>query len=326
MAEFSYESDIAPLRGGNFWTGPVPTGMEYQKFLTTKNFIERGLQAEKAALESERAKLAFEGQRTQLEEATRKIREERDALAVLPDITKRLTEIRENPELDDTQKIIKSAELESEYTTAATRSPEIKNLFGTFNNSIKAKKEDLDRSNNLAYTLIQSGQGEAAKKILEGRTDPMAANFMVAADAVSAAKKKESESKTASEEQKFARGLDKEMRAAQTSLLNRYMETLDKVQPPKNEAVEFGTLKTDGKTPAIPQVKPFKLPEEDKYQIQDMIRSLNDNIDEEKLKSASDEQLYKTALESVTGTLKNLAGFRSQFNRDAFRNKQSPPQ
>lgn len=318
MAEFSYESDIAPLRGNNFLTGPVPTGMEYQKFLTTKNFIERGLLAEKAGLEAERSKLAFEGQKLQLEESTRKLREERDALTVLPDITKRLTDIRNNPELDDTQKIIKSAELESEYITATTRSPEVKNLFGTFNNSIKAKKEDLDRSNNLAYTLIQSGQGDAAKKILEGRTDPMAANFMVAADAVSAAKKQESESKSALE-------AGKEMRSAQTSLLNRYMETLDKVQPPRNEAVEFGTLKTDGKTPAIPQVKPFKLPEEDKYQIQDMIRSLNDNIDEEKLKSASDEQLYKTALESVTGTLKNLAGFKSQFNRDKFRTT-PPPQ
>ena len=319
---FSYESDIAPLRGNNFGGAISPAYFAQQKFLREGMDVNREASAVKIAeiqQAAQRQQLAFESQRLQLEETTRKIREERDALAVLPDITKRLTEIRENPELDDTQKIIKSAELESEYTTAATRSPEIKNLFGTFNNSIKAKKEDLDRSNNLAYTLIQSGQGEAAKKILEGRTDPMAANFMVAADAVSAAKKRESESKSAAT-------MDKEMRAAQTSLLNRYMETLDKVQPPKDEAVEFGTLKTDGKTPTIPQVKPFKLPEEDKYQIQDMIRSLNDNIDEEKLKSASDEQLYKTALESVTGTLKNLAGFRSQFNRDAFRNKQSPPQ
>lgn len=327
MAEFSYESDIAPLRGDNFLTGPVPTGMEYQKFLTTKNFIERGLLAEKAGLEAERSKLAFESQKLQIEESTRKLREERDALTVLPDITKRLTDIRNNPELDDTQKIIKSAELESEYITATTRSPEVKNLFGTFNNSIKAKKEDLDRSNNLAYTLIQSGQGDAAKKILEGRTDPMAANFMVAADAVSAAKKQESESKSALKEQEFARGMDKETRAAQTEMLKDYMKTIRRLEPPKPSAdtLEIGTLGGTPKTPAIPSATPPKYAKEDRAELEEIVRSLNENVDEKRLLSAPDIDLYKAALESTTGTLKNLAGFKSQFQRDKFRTT-FPPQ
>jgi hypothetical protein len=148
---------------------------------------------------------------------------------------------------------------------------------------------------------------------------------MVAADAVSAAKKAELESKQASELGKLQREQEKEMRSAQTTLLTDYMSTLRRIEPPKSEGMDIGTLKTDGKTSTIPKVKPFTIPEHDRYEVQEMIRSLNDNIDEDKLKSASDEQLYKTALESVTGTLKNLAGFRSQFNRDAFRNKQSPP-
>ena len=40
MAEFSYESDIAPLRGDMFRGKPVPVGVDYQRFLSTKKMVE----------------------------------------------------------------------------------------------------------------------------------------------------------------------------------------------------------------------------------------------------------------------------------------------
>jgi hypothetical protein len=318
MAEFSYESDIAPMRGGNFYSGSVPVGSDYQRFLTMKSLVDKDSRNRIQELE-------FERQKMQLENAKEAARLEREALTAIPEVTKALTSVMQDPSLDDSAKTAKVAELKFQYANPAASSKTIGSLFTAAEGTIEARKADRDRVNALINPLIQTGQSETLKKVLEGKNIPMANDYIIAAEAVGASKKEEAEQKGARAQRTELLKRETAQQTAQIGMLNNYMSTLRKLAPQEADVGgEIGTLKGGPTTTAVPQAQPFKFAPENRVELEEMMRDLNPMLENEDLSKYSDENLYRTAVRSTTSSLKKLSGFQSGFRSDKFLT--TPPQ
>lgn len=334
MDDFDYSNDIAPLKGNYFrdkYSGSSMTqderrGLELMELKELERQNAIALDTAKISNSLRTSELAFREQSLSLEKQKNEFKNQRDALLALPEVTKRLTQIKDDPELDDTQKLVRSAELQSEFAGPATYSPETKNLFTAFDNSIKVKSAERDRSDNLAFTLIQRGEPDAAKKLLEGRADQSANQLIAASDAVAASLKKEAEQKGSAKQQELEQEQNKAMLTARVSMLNNYMSDIKDIKPPKPTAdeLEIGTLGGGGKPSALPKVEPIKYSKEQKIRLQTIVGNIYDNVDEKVLLGLSDEDLYKAAYDGTTGELETLAGFKSSFktkSQDNLKNK-----
>ena len=333
MAEFDYSNDIAPLKGNYFrdkYAGSSLTqderrGLELMELKELERQNAIALETAKISSSLRASQLAFQEQSLELEKKKNEFKSQRDALLALPEVTKRLTQIKEDPELDDAQKLIRSAELQSDYAGQITYSPETKNLFTAFDNSVKLKGAQRDRADNLAFTLIQRGETDAAKKLLEGRSDQTASQLITASDAVAASMKQEAEQKLSVKQQEFEQEQNKAMLSARVSLLNDYMSDIKGIKPPKPDTgeIQVGSLKGDGKTTAT-KVEPLKYSSEQKTRLRRIIGNIYDNVDEKVLFELSDEDLYKAAYDGTTRELEALAGFKSPLKaraQDNLRNK-----
>jgi hypothetical protein len=272
--------------------------------------------------------LEFERQKMQLENAKEAARLEREALTAVPEVTKALTSVMQDPSLDDSAKTAKVAELKFQYAGPATSSKTIGSLFSAAEGTIQSRKAESDRTGTLAYALAQTGQADAVRKLYEGKTDPLAQEYITAADAISAAKKAESEQRGRTAMNKELIKRETAQQTAQIGLMNSYMDTLRRLAPPETkeaEGITVGTL--DGKAPttgAVPQAQPFKFATQDRIELEEMMRDLNPMLENEDLSKYSDENLYRTAVRSTTSSLKKLSGFDSGFRSDKFRS--TPPQ
>jgi hypothetical protein len=320
-AGFSYESDIAPLRGSNFGGVVSPAGLERERMLDR----ESAMRIAKIEASSRNQEIAFRQQQLELERAAEASRLEREALTVVPEVTKALTSVMNDPSLDDATKTIKVAELKFQYAGPATVSKTIGSLFATAEGTNEARKADRDRVNALINPLIQTGQSETLKKVLEGKNIPMANDYIIAAEAVGASKKEEAEQKGARAQRTELLKRETAQQTAQIGMLNNYMSTLRKLAPQEADVGgDIGTLKGGPTTTAVPQAQPFKFAPENRVELEEMMRDLNPMLENEDLSKYSDENLYRIAVRSTTSSLKKLSGFQSGFRSDNFRS--TPPE
>ena len=320
-AGFSYESDIAPLRGSNFGGVVSPAGLERERMLDR----ESAMRIAKIEASSRNQEIAFRQQQLELERAAEASRLEREALTAVPEVTKALTSVMQDPSLDDSAKTAKVAELKFQYAGPTTVSKTIGSLFATAEGTIEARKADRDRVNALINPLIQTGQSETLKKVLEGKNIPMANDYIIAAEAVGASKKEEAEQKGARAQRTELLKRETAQQTAQIGMLNNYMSTLRKLAPQEADVGgEIGTLKGGPTTTAVPQAQPFKFAPENRVELEEMMRDLNPMLENEDLSKYSDENLYRSAVRSTTSSLKKLSGFDSGFRSDKFRS--TPPQ
>lgn len=327
-AGFSYEADIAPLRGESF--GAITsTGLERERMLDR----ESALRIAKIQANARSQEIAFKQQQMQLERAAEEARLEREALTAVPTITQQLTSILDDPTKDDATKAAEAARLKLQNTRLATNSKTVSNLFTSFENEIQSKKAEQDRTYALASALAQTGQDAAVRKVFEGKEDPMANKYIVAADSVAAAKKEEKDLLTKSGVAKEIAKREAATLTAQTTLMKDYMSTLRKLSPPKEDetGMQIGTLSGDKtKQSTIPQAKPFKFAEEDKSELQIMATTFGVPLEE--ISKLSDIDLYRLNLRATTSALRNLSGFgsggdtKSGFGFPANKFLPKPPQ
>lgn len=329
-AGFSYEADIAPLRGENFG-GITSTGLERERMLDREN----ALRIAKIQATARNQEIAFKQQQFELQRATEAARLEREALSAVPSITQQLTSILDDPTKDDATKAAEASRLKLQNTNLATNSKTVNNLFTSFEQEIQTRKAEGDRTNALAYALAQTGQADAVRKIYEGKQNPMADEYISAADAIATAKKEEKDaiSKSGLNKEVLKRDLARQTAAetARTTLMTDYMSTLRKIAPPKAEAsgMDYGTLSGDKKQTTIPKAKPFQLAPQDKMELQEM--AITFGIQPEQASSLTDEDLYRFNLRSTTSALRSLSGFGSGadtqsgfgFPADRFQRKAS---
>jgi hypothetical protein len=333
MAEFDYSSDIAPLKG-NYFRGSIGMSqdevagleLQYLNDLTRQNAIAANNRKQELAIRN--AELSFRQQQFELEQKKDIVRLERESLAAIPEVTKALTSIMDDPSLDDSTKISKVAELKFQYAGPVTYNKTTSNLFSAAEGRIQSRKAESDRTGALAYALAQTGQADAVRKLYEGKSDPLADEYITAADAISSAKM--AESKRIGD-----RAMNKELMKRETSqqtarigTMNSYMDTLRRLAPPESKEVDGMTIGTlGGKAPttgAVPQAQPFKFATEDRIELEEMMRDLNPMLENEDLSKYSDENLYRSTVRSTTSSLRKLSGLQSGFRSDKFLT--TPPQ
>lgn len=318
-AGFSYEADIAPLRGQNFG-GVTSMGLARERALDRENEL-RIMEIQEAG--RNRA-IAFQQQQLDLERRAEEARRQREALNAVPDVTKNLTSIMDDPSKDDATKAVEIARYKMDAAGLATVSPTISNLFSTAENTLKARQAQQERVNGLAYALMQTGQTEALKNIFKDSDNPMAGDYLAAAEAIAAARKAESESRAASEEAKSRREQEIKAQDEERGYLEGYMSTLRKLAPPtakEDDLASIGSLKGGGTAPQIPQAKPFKFSTEDRIELQEMMLDLNPMLENKDLEGYSDENLYRAALRSTTSKIRRFRGDSSGFRKDKFSSK-----
>lgn len=335
MAEFDYSNDIAPLKGEYFSGNPPQNGMsqdEYRRMMALETAeidrqTARSIQRRELDYKIRASELALKERQLQLQQAADAARMEREALTAIPDVTKKLTSVLEDPALDDATKTAKVAELKLQNVGLATNSKTVSNLFTAAEGTIQSRKAENDRTNALAYALTQTGQAGAVKKLFEGKQNPMAQEYIGAAEAIGAAREAESKAKGQTALQKEMMKRETAQQTAQVGMLNSYMDTLRRLAPPESKESDMtvGTLtgeKTTG--PAIPAAQPFKFKQQDRIELEEMMLDLNPALENKDMSKFSDEDLYRATVRSTTSSLRKLSGFDSGFRSDKF--LKTPPQ
>jgi hypothetical protein len=106
-AGFSYESDIAPLRGSNFGGVVSPAGLERERMLDR----ESALKIAQIEATSRNQAIAFQQQQLEISRAAEAAKTEREALVAIPEVTRQLESVMEDPSLDDVSKATEIAKL-----------------------------------------------------------------------------------------------------------------------------------------------------------------------------------------------------------------------
>lgn len=337
MGAFSYSSDIAPLQRNYFADVAAVRGLSgNEKSMLTSQYaskmeasLDSQIKSVNSLIDAQASELNFREQQFKLKQAADAAKLERDTLIAIPEITKQITGIMADPSLDDATRTAKIAEYKFQNVGIVSNSKIISNVFTTAEGTIAARtaesKADRDRVNALINPLIQTGDSETLKKVLEGKNIPMANDYIIAAEAVGASKKAEAEQKGASERRTELLKSEAAQQTAQVGILNNYMSTLRSLAPQEADVGgEIGTLKGGPTTTAVPQAQPFKFAPENRVELEEMMRDLNPMLENEDLSKYSDENLYRSAVRSTTSSLKKLSGFQSGFRSDKFRS--TPPE
>jgi hypothetical protein len=327
MDAFSYSSDIAPLQRNYFADVAAARGLsENEKSMLTSQYaskmeasLDSQIKSVNSLIDTQASELNFREQQFKLKQAADAAKLERDALTAIPEITKQITGIMADPSLDDATRTAKIAEYKFQNVGIVSNSKTVSNVFTAAEGTIEARKADRDRVNALINPLIQTGQSETLKKVLEGKNVPMANDYIIAAEAVGASKKEEAEQKGARAQRTELLKRETAQQTAQIGMLNNYMSTLRKLAPQEADVGgEIGTLKGGPTTTAIPQAQPFKFAPENRIELEVMVRDLNPMLEKDDLSKYSDDNLYRAAVQSTTSSLRKLSGFQSGFPSNKF--------
>ena len=315
-AGFSFEADIAPLRGQMFGA-TSEAGFERQRAAERENEL-RIAEIREAGRNRE---IAFQQQQLELTRRAEADRDLREALNLMPEALQTITGILDDPEKSDMDKAADLARYRMQVTKAATVSPAISNLFTTAETTLKSRKEQQDRTNALAYALTQSGETTAVRRLFEGADNPMAGQYITAADAIAESRALEQRQRGESEALKAQQAQEESRIRSEEQTLTGYIDTLRRMRPPSGEEFE-GVSLTKGETraptttAAAAKKQPLQFADEDRIELEEMLRDLNPLYEEEDLSRTafSDDRLYRMVLRSATTKIRRLRGGPSGMN------------
>jgi hypothetical protein len=317
MAEnqFSYESDIAPLRGSNFGsvaTMPTMAALERAKDIETESRIASiREQSNMADLEFQRAQLAIEA-------AKRDARQQTEAARLYPLISERLTGLLGDETKDSVSKITEIEKIRGEFGSDAIGNPALNSIFNSAYTALSAKdaaKKDIEaRAGQFAF----AGQPEAVKSLFGGNVESgVAQQYYNAAKEVSRSEAEKSkriaESEIGKEQMKAASERQKELLSNQTAYYRDQLKVLEGFAPPKKtgeEDVTIGTLKSGAAAPTIEAPKSFA--KEDRIELEQMFKTLNPSYEDVDLSSIKDDELYRDTYKGTQSALRRSIGLGEQ--------------
>ena len=313
-AGFSFEADIAPLRGQMFGA-TSEAGFERQRAAERENEL-RIAEIREAGRNRE---IAFQQQQLELTRRAEADRDLREALNLMPEALQTITGILDDPEKSDMDKAADLARYRMQVSKAATVSPAISNLFTTAETTLKSRKEQQDRTNALAYTLTQSGETTAVRRLFEGADNPMAGQYITAADAIAESRALEQRQRGESEALKAQQAQEESRIKSEEQTLIGYIDTLQRMRPPSGaefEGVSLTKGETRAPTTTTAKKQPLQFADEDRIELEELLRVLNPLYEEEDLSRTafSDDRLYRMVLRSAHVKLQRIRGGPSRMN------------
>ena len=183
MAEFSYASDIAPLRS-TFFPASGMSRLQRQQLDTRYAKDIEPIDAKRREIEKDMLKMiesedAFEMQKLQLEEAKRTAQMRADTDTRLPALMTELDSVLGNKGIDTNTKAMEVGKLNMRYSNLATYNPSVATLLSGANRQVasmqsidedKKRQSALDEQKRLSIisSAIQIGDTALVKKL----TDP----------------------------------------------------------------------------------------------------------------------------------------------------------
>jgi hypothetical protein len=306
---FSYESDIAPLRGNNFGGALSPAYFAQQNLdRQSMNLRREGMavriaeinqaaenQARNAQLEFDRANLA-------IAETRRQIKNTLDMEQQLGTITPILNSIVENKDLDPIAQVSEIEKLRLQNSKFTVPNPAFNNIFDSAVKSIQQRNASSEQVNQAAYLMAQDGDAEGVKNTFGGNVSSGAAKAFYDL-AQSRTKKIKGISAGAAEEQK--QQIAEKQRGDMLSSYNEQLKVLQQMEPESlNKPSQGGGAFGDAGTGDIKQTYSM----ETIKQLETIYRRLNPSKRKADLSGMSPEELYKESLEGTYTVIDELTG------------------
>lgn len=327
MADFSYDSSIAPMKG-NFFSDVAASrgltsrsaGMLTKKYLSEVSpILESQLKTQEDMLKTQYQQLAFKRQQLDLTTAADEARAQRESLETLPADIQNLTAIVNDPNKTNFEKLGSIGQYKIDNSGRFTSNKGLVNLVNSAEETLKLKDANEKQKESLGYSLATQGMPEAVAGVFGGEVEAGAGKqYYDAAKAISERKKEsdkaERQNKQLEEQQVEARKREAQQFTGQLDQLKSSLSQLNQMATQKAEDsdVSVGSLK-EGKpsgvpAPGIPKAVPFTLKPEDKVSVEEIIRSQNPLLGKKDLSQFSDEELFRQAYRSTTGSIKKLVG------------------
>ena len=305
---FSYESDIAPLRGNNFGGAISPAYFAQQKFLREGMDVAREASAVRIAeiqQAAQRQQLAFEGQRLQLEQTKKEIKDRLDAEAMYPKIMEQIGGIANDQSLDTPTKVQNLQKLKLSYGRPVFSNPDLKNAFDSTIEGITTKDQYDTARLNVGAQLAASGQTKAAEAALTGLDPRIVQPLVGAAASVEAQQKEKLGRETISEQQELQREQQEKYQTLNLEALKESESALRALTPKGlsgkseddilNLISQRGAAGKDGaQVPQQPLFNPVQ-----QRELQEIMLDLNPTLKPEELKGIPPEELFGSALRLV---------------------------
>jgi len=327
MADFSYDSAIAPMKG-NFFSDVAASrslNADAARYLTSKYtaevspYLESQIKTQDDLLKSQYQQIAFKRQQLDLMAAADEAKAQREALETLPTDLQNLTGIVNDPNKNNFEKLTAVGQYKMDNAGRFARNKSLINLVSAAEDTLKAKDETEKQKSALGYALATQGLPDAVKNVFGGQvTEGAGAQYYGVATAINQQRTEEgkaaAQSKAAINAQEAQDKLKMSQFGAQLDYFKNYLTDLNKMGTKKEEeGYNVGSLKDASATGPVtknnvPQAQPFKFQPEDKAQLEEILRSMYPTITSKDLSQFSDEDLYRNAFRSVSGQITNMLG------------------
>lgn len=313
MAEFSYSSDIAPLRGNYFADVASARGLSdtERKLLSSRysSSLKSSLAEESKAMESmintQRQQLEFEKTKLALDAAKRETKNQLEAEALYPEIMSKLTSVLEDQTSDTPTKVLNIEKIRAGYGKVGIENPTINNIFNASSSALTVKDQKEALKNSVASSLAGAGQADAVKAWFGGNVESGSAKeFYDASKSVEQAQQKEkSEERKAKSDLELQKALleqQKQIKDLDIKVLDNYESALRSMVPKGTSEddllslIQTGQMKPkkgDAKAePTKPSFNPLHVAE-----MKEIMLDLNPSLKPQDIEGVPHEQLYSYA-------------------------------
>jgi hypothetical protein len=332
MADFSYDSSIAPMKGNFFADVAAAKGLTAgaARYLTSKYttevspYLESQIKTQDDMLKSQYQQIAFKRQQLDLMTAADEAKAQREALETLPTDIQNLTGIVNDPSKNNFEKLTAVGQYKMENAGRLTRNKSLINLVSSAEESLKNKDETEKQKTALGYALAAQGLPEAVKSVFGGDVaEGVGAQYFGAATAINQQRteeaKREAQNKAGISAQKSQDEIRSQQYKGQLDFFTTSLSKLNAMATKKAEeggGIDIGSLKDASATGpvtknSVPLNAPFKFNQEDKAELEETIRAIRPEISKADLSKFSDEELYRNAYRLTSGAVTNLLGISS---------------
>ena len=320
MAEFSYASDIAPLRSTFFPASGMSRLQRQQLDTRYAREIEpietKQRQLQKDMLNMVESEDAYEMQRLQLEEAKRTAKMKSETNTRLPELMTELDSVLSNPKLDSNTKALEVGKLNMKYSNLATYNPSVATLLSGANKQVASlqgidqdKKQQSATDEQKRLSVISSAIQIGDTDLIKTLTDPATRDTVDINTAYQKLGQRSQEEKRAEQESKKLQAeyeQSENIRKSQLGLFQNFETVIRSMGRAKGDEYQAPSTTVE-KTPAQIQSEQnaentratnLSLAESERMRLQQMWLVLNPTMKPESIPT-SDQQLYRDVSNKV---------------------------
>ena len=313
MAEFSYASDIAPLRSTFFPASGMSRLQRQQLDTRYAREIEpietKQRQLQKDMLNMVESEDAYEMQRLQLEEAKRTAKMRSETNTRLPELMTELDSVLSNPKLDSNTKALEVGKLNMKYSNLATYNPSVATLLSGANKQVASlqgidqdKKQQSATDEQKRLSVISSAIQIGDTDLIKTLTDPATRDTVDINTAYQKLGQRSQEEKRAEQESKKLQAeyeQSENIRKSQLGLFQNFETVIRSMGRAKGDEYQAPSTTVE-KTPEQIQAERnaentratnLSLADSERMRLQQMWLVLNPTMKPESIPT-SDQQLY----------------------------------